>query len=76
MVCFLPQAGGTGKEGNAVAKERFVEVYSQGITNVEKIIVDTQTGVNYILASSTLTAGCGMSVLVDADGRPIVTPVS
>lgn len=58
-----------------MAKERLVEVYSQGITNVEKIIVDTQTGVNYILASSTLTAGCGMSVLVDADGKPIVTPV-
>ena len=58
-----------------MAKERFVEVYSQGITNVEKIIVDPKNGVNYILASSTLTAGCGMSVLVDADGKPIVTPV-
>ena len=64
------------KEGLAVAKkERFVEVYSQGVTNVEKIIVDTQTGVNYVLASSALTAGCGMSILVDADGKPIVTPV-
>lgn len=59
----------------AKGKERFVEVYSQGLTNVEKIIVDTQTGVNYVLASSTLTAGCGMSVLVDAEGKPIVTPV-
>lgn len=58
-----------------MAKERFVEVYSQGVSNVEKIIVDTQTGVNYILASSTLTVGCGMSVLVDAEGKPIVTPV-
>ncbi|MCI9197414.1 MAG: xylan 1,4-beta-xylosidase [Lachnospiraceae bacterium] len=56
-------------------KERFIEVYSQGLTNVEKIIVDTQTGVNYVLASSSLTVGCGMSVLVDADGKPIVTPV-
>lgn len=58
-----------------MAKERFVEVYSQGVSNMEKIIVDTQTGVNYVLASSTLTAGCGMSVLVDAEGKPIVTPV-
>lgn len=58
-----------------MAKERFVEVYSQGVSNVEKIIVDTQTGVNYVLASSTLTAGCGMSVLVDRDGKPIVTPM-
>ena len=58
-----------------MAKERFVEVYSQGVSNVEKIIVDTHPGVNYVLASSTLTAGCGMSVLVDAEGKPIVTPV-
>ena len=59
-----------------MAKDRFVEVYSQGVTNVEKIIVDTQTGVNYVLASSALTVGCGMSVLLDADGRPIITPMS
>lgn len=58
-----------------MAKNRFVEVYSQGVANVEKIIVDTQTGVNYVMASSAQTAGCGMSVLVDAEGKPIVTPV-
>ena len=58
-----------------MAKERFVEVYSQGLTNVEKIIVDTETGVNYVLASSAMTVGCGMSVLVDAEGKPIVTPM-
>lgn len=27
-------------------------------------------------AASTLTAGCGMCVLVDADGKPIVTPMN
>ena len=59
-----------------MAKERFVEVYSQGITNVEKIVVDTETGVNYLLASSTLTAGCGMSILVNQNGKPIFTPIS
>ncbi len=58
-----------------MAKERFVEVYSQGITNVEKIIADTETGVNYLLASSTLTAGCGMSILVNQNGKPIVTSI-
>lgn len=58
-----------------MAKDRFVEVYSQGLTNVEKIIVDTETGVNYLLASSTLTTGCGMSILVDQNGKPIVTPI-
>ena len=59
-----------------MAKDRFVEVYSQGVSNVEKIIVDTETGVNYVLASSSLTAGCGMSVLLDADGKPVVTPIN
>lgn len=49
-----------------MARDRFVEVYIQEIANVEKIIVDTKTGTNDLLASSTLTAGCGMSVLVDA----------
>ena len=58
-----------------MAKDRFVEVYSQGLTNVEKIIVDTETGVNYVLASSAMTVGCGMSVLEDAEGKPIVTPM-
>ena len=59
-----------------MAKDRFVEVYSQGIVNVAKIIVDMETGVNYLLASSTLTAGCGMSILVNQNGKPIVTPIS
>ena len=58
-----------------MAKERFVESYSQGITNIRKIIVDVETGVNYLLVSSNMTSGCGMIVLVDKDGKPIVTPV-
>ena len=64
------------KERDHMAKDRFVEVYSQGLTNVEKIIVDKETGVNYLLAASTLTAGCGMSVLVDQNEKPIVTPIN
>ena len=28
-----------------------------------------------LLTASTLTAGCGMSVLVDRDRKPIVTPM-
>ena len=56
-----------------MVKERFVEVYSQGVTNVRKVFVDTETGVNYLIASSNMTGGCGMTVLVDADGKPVVT---
>ncbi len=57
-----------------MAQERFVETYSQGVSNVRKIIVDTQTGVNYLLISSSMTSGCGVAVLVDKDGKPILTP--
>ena len=56
-----------------MAIERFVETYSQGVTNIRKIIVDTETGVNYLLISSSMTNGCGIAVLVDKDGKPIVT---
>lgn len=77
LMCYALMADDRmGKERERMAKERFVEVYSQGLTNVEKIIVDTETGVNYILASSAMTVGCGMSVLVDQNGKPIVTPIS
>lgn len=59
-----------------MAKERFVEVYSRGVTNIRKVIVDTETGVNYLLLSSNMTSGCGVTVLVDAEGKPLVTPLS
>ena len=62
------------KGAHKMAKERFVETYSQGVTNVRKIIIDTETGVNYLLISSNMTTGCGIAVLVDQDGKPIVTP--
>ena len=58
-----------------MSKDRFTESYSQGATNVRKIIVDTETGINYLLASSSLTSGCGLTVLMDKDGKPIITPV-
>ena len=54
-----------------MAKERFIETYSQGVTNVRKIIVDTQTGVNYLLASTNMTSGVGMAPLLDKDGKPV-----
>lgn len=58
-----------------MAKSRFEEVYTQGVANVRKILVDTETGVNYLLASSSTTDGYGLTVLLDADGKPIVTPM-
>ena len=58
-----------------MAKERFVEVYNQGIINVMKVVVDTETGVNYVLGSHNKASGTGMTVLLDADGKPLITPM-
>lgn len=62
--------------GGHMAKERFVEVYNQGLVNVAKVIVDTETGVNYLMASHSKANGTGLTVLVDQDGKPVVTPSS
>lgn len=43
-----------------MAKKRFIETYSQGMVDTTKIIVDTKTGVNYLLLASSL--GCGITV--------------
>ncbi len=59
-----------------MANDRFVEVYSQGLLNVAKILVDTETGVNYLMGSHDLRVGTGLTVLVDQDGKPVVTPVN
>ena len=54
--------------------ERFVKVYESGGFLWEKaVFVDRQTGVNY-LYSGTGNGG-GITPLLDANGKPIVTPV-
>ena len=60
----------------AVKKDRFVKtvVDSGGFSdNYMAIYVDRETGVNYLF-SSCGNAG-GMTVLLNADGTPVVTPV-
>ena len=74
MVYFLLKQQ-NGKGGEYMAKERIVEVYTQGLENVAKIIVDTETGVNYLMGSHNKANGTGLTVLVDQNGKPIVTPI-
>ena len=38
-----------------------------------RVLVDRQTGVNYLFACSGYSGG--LTVLLDADGKPVVTPV-
>lgn len=54
-------------------QERFKKVYSQGKLSAVEIFVDTETGVNYIYCSSGY--GGGLTVLLDKDGKPVITPI-
>ena len=56
-----------------MAKEkRFIKVYSQDMGSTA-ILVDKETGVNYLFSSSGYAGG--LTVLLDKDGKPVITPV-
>lgn len=42
-------------------------------TTQQRVLVDRKTGVNYLWTASGYAGG--LTVLVDAEGKPIVTPV-
>ena len=52
--------------------KRFKKIYSQNMGSME-IWVDKQTGVNYLWTAAGYAGG--LTVLLDAEGKPIVTPV-
>ena len=54
-------------------EERFVKVYSQGMASATEILVDRETGINYLFHHQG-NAG-GMTVLLDKDGKPVVTKI-
>ena len=53
--------------------KRFEKVYSQGMIENFEIWVDRETGVNYLYHASGYSGG--LTVLVDAEGKPIVTAI-
>lgn len=57
--------------------ERFVvkEKYGNELKNsgLIRVIVDKETGVNYLWVSSGYAGG--LTPLLDAEGKPIITPV-
>lgn len=56
-----------------MAKEkRFEQTYSQGLGSMQ-IIVDKETGVNYLFVSCG-NAG-GLTPLLDREGKPVITPI-
>jgi len=54
--------------------DRFVKIYSQGKLNGVQIWVDKETGVNYVFAFDGYAGG--LTVRLDAEGKPIVTPLN
>lgn len=57
----------------AKKEERFIKVYSENL-GTEMILVDKQTGVNYLFVSSGYAGG--LTPLLKPDGTPVVTPIS
>ena len=53
--------------------KRFEKIYSQGVANITEIWVDRETGVNYLYHASGYSGG--LTVLLDREGRPVVSPV-
>ena len=54
-------------------EKRFVKTYSDGAFGSNEIWVDRKAGVNYLYHITGNAAG--LCVLVDRDGKPVVTPV-
>ncbi len=58
-------------------KEKRFDVIYKGTTSgmlSQKILIDKETGVNYLFVSEGYAGG--LTVLVGSDGKPIVSPVS
>lgn len=56
-------------------EKRFVRTYTQGFWGrAMEIWVDRATGVNYLCTQNGHSGG--LTVLLDADGKPVITPPS
>ncbi len=52
-------------------KKRFERIYKQGKMTQTEIWVDKETGVNYLYMQNGYSGG--LTVLVDAEGKPVIT---
>jgi len=51
--------------------DRFIKLYGKGVATVNEVWVDRETGVNYLFHAAGYSGG--LCVLVDKDGKPVVT---
>ena len=52
--------------------KRFEVVYQQGAMDIIEILVDRETGVNYLFRTNGHAGG--MTPLLDREGKPVITP--
>ena len=53
--------------------ERFEKIYSQGALSITEILIDKETGVNYLFHTNGHAGG--MTPLLDKNGKPVVSPI-
>ena len=58
----------------AKKEARFVKTWSDGAFGSNEIWVDKETGVNYVFHQSGYAGG--LTPLLDAEGKPVVTTLS
>lgn len=58
----------------AKAIDRFEVIYEQGVMTTTKILLDRQTGVQYLYYQSANSGG--LTPLLGRDGQPVITPVN
>ncbi len=58
----------------AANEKRFDAVYQErnGLSSIATVLVDRETGVNYLFVHDGHAGG--LTVLLDAEGRPVITP--
>lgn len=57
-----------------MADKRFMVLHKEGMMSGQKIILDTQTGVNYLFMWDGYAGG--LTPLLDRDGKPVITSVN
>lgn len=53
--------------------QRFEKIYTQGVMEIVEILVDKETGVNYVFRQSGYAGG--LTPLLDKNGSPVITPI-
>ena len=58
----------------AKKEKRFEVIYQQGALDPIEILVDRETGVNYLFRHSGYAGG--LTPLLDREGKPVITPLA